>query len=160
MDMTEQLLTLDEGVRSTKYQDSEGHWTIGKGHNLDNAPPCAAVCALQEAAGLPADDQWLPESIEAQYEYDLTANCSWLWIKPWWPAIGEARQAGLQDMAFNMGPETMQTFTTFLGLMATGYYVLAGQDLAKTKVDQELPKRYGRLIQILETGSVSGILPA
>jgi GH24 family phage-related lysozyme (muramidase) len=159
MDTTRALIESDEGNRSKKYQDTQGHWTIGIGHNLDANPPCAAVLQIQSAAGLRTDDQWLPAAVDAQYQYDLQANCSWLWRKPWWQQANDARQAALNDMAFNLGPATSQTFTTFYGLCATGSWATAATDLLNnTAVAKQLPKRYGRLAQILNTGSVAGIL--
>lgn len=158
MTLTQQLITLHEGRRSKKYLDSLGHPSIGIGHNLDAAPPCAEVVSLQEANSLPVDDDWLDASIDFQYKHDLEANCAWLYGKPWWNNLEESRQAALQDMAFNLGPEKMQTFVTFLGLIAAADYDAAALDILKTAVYHELPKRYGELETIIRTGSVQGIL--
>lgn len=159
MDLTRMLVEADEGNRSRKYQDSRGHWTIGIGHNLDASPPCEAAKAIQAQAALPLDDDWLPATVDAQYEYDLKANCGWLWLRPWWPGAGEARQAALNDMAFNLGPAKAQAFTTFYGLCAAGDWNAAADDLEfHTAVARQLPKRYGRLCRILRAGSMVGLL--
>ena len=158
MDMTRGLIESDEGRRSRKYRDGKGHWTIGVGHNLDASPACAEVRKLQASAGLPDDDEWLDASIDEQYSYDLQANCSWLWRKPWWGAAGEARQAALNDMAFNLGAPKAQTFVRFYGLCAAGEWEAAGDDLQfNTAVGRELPRRYGRLGQILRSGTAQGL---
>ena len=152
MNLTRQLIDLDEGVRTKRYVDSVGKRTIGIGHNLDASPACEEVISLQTQANLPVDDDWLPESIEAQYVEDLADNCAWLWSKPWWNACSEPRQAALNDMAFNLGPKTMQTFTTFLGLIAVQDWEAAANDLMNTKAAKELPTRYYRLARIIHSG--------
>lgn len=150
---TEALVKFDEGDRSQKYLDSRGIPSIGRGHNLKASSPCAQVVSIQTAAGLPPDDQWTPESIEIQYQYDLTRNCGFLWSKPWWTRVDPARQAALNDMAFNLGPSVAQSFTTFYSLVAVLNWEAAADDLAKTEVATiQLPKRYGRLCNILRTG--------
>lgn len=154
-DMTRQLIELDEGVRSRMYLDSKGIRTIGIGHNLDANPPCEAVVNFQTSAHLPVNDDWLPQSIDAQYVKDLSANCSWLWERPWWSACSEPRQAALNDMAFNLGPEKMMKFTTFLGLIAVQDWDAAANDLINnTAVARELPTRYYRLARILHSGEM------
>lgn len=155
MDSTRALIESDEGRRSRKYRDGKGYWTIGIGHNLDASPPCAAVRQFQIAAGLPVDDEWLDASIDGQYGHDLQANCSWLWRKPWWGAAGEARQAALNDMAFNLGAPKAQTFVRFYGFCAAGEWGAAADDLQfNTAVGRELPRRYGRIAQILRSGAL------
>lgn len=152
-DLTQQLITLHEGRRSKRYLDSMGHSSIGIGHNLDAAPPCAEVVSLQEANSLPVDDGWLDSSIDFQYRHDLQTNCAWLYGRPWWNALTEARQAAVSDMAFNLGPVKMQAFQTFLGLLAAGDFAAAAADLLKTKVAAELPGRYQLLASIIERGT-------
>jgi lysozyme len=155
MNLTRKLIELDEGVRSKRYVDTKGKRTIGIGHNLDAAPACQEVIDIQTKAGLPVDDDWLPESIEAQYVEDLSDNCSWLWNRPWWGACNEPRQAALNDMAFNLGPERMQKFVTFLGLIAVQDWNASANDLINnTEVAKELPVRYYRLARILHSGEM------
>lgn len=154
MKLTRQIIEIDEGCRSERYIDSVGHPSIGIGHNLDAAPPCDKAKAIQANAGLPPDNNWLPETIDAQYEYDLAANCGWLWAKVWWSNCSPQRQAALNDMGFNLGPDTFQKFHTFLGLVAAGDWKAAADDLINhTAVYHQLPGRYGRIAKILETGN-------
>lgn len=158
MNLTQQLIQRHEGRKPQQYLDSRGIPSIGIGHNLKAAPPCAEVISIQEANGRPADNDWLDSSIDFQYTHDLEANASWLYVKPWWGQMGEPRQAALADMAFNLGPVKMQDFNTFLGLISVQDFDAAAADLLKTAVYQELPKRYGELETIIRTGSVQGIL--
>lgn len=160
MNLTERLITFDEGIRSEKYLDSRGIPTIGKGHNLNAAPPCPAVVSIQLQAGLPVDDRWTDAAIEAQYQHDLGVNCSWLWTKPWWAQVSECRQAALNDFAFNLGAYVAQGFGTFLGLCASGDWEAAATDLgANPKLVAEEPKRIARLQKIMRTDTFP-VLPA
>lgn len=165
---TKPLIDFDEGDKSMPYQDIKGIWTFGIGHNAEanGLPPGVCEDALEgmpfpqcidfirHRGGLQEDE------INTLFWIDVDANCHWLYLNPWWTALDEPRQAALEDMAFNLGPESMQQFTTFLGLIASGDYAAAATDLEfKTKVAKELPKRYGRLEKIIRTGSMDGILP-
>lgn len=164
---TQPLISFDEGVRKLPYQDTKGIWTVGVGHNLQAHGLSAGICH-DAPDGLPWPDclgflkyrgGLKDDEISRQFVIDVKESCAWLWLKPWWPTTNDARQAALEDMSFNLGTVTMQKFVTFLGLMASGDYEAAAQDLEfKTAVARELPKRYGRLEQIIRTGSVEGIL--
>ena len=159
---TDRLLRLHEGVRSKRYLDGEGHPTIGVGHNLDAAPPCAAVVALQAAAGLPADDDWLDASVDAQLAHDVDATCAWLRTRPWWASLSQVRQAALEDMAFNLGEKKDEAFTTFFGLVAVGVGPAAPDDLVgntQMKPGHPLHRRYVDLGKILVSDSTAGVLP-
>lgn len=155
------LIRFDEGDRGQPYKDSRGIWTVCVGHNLEanGLPPDIFMDApdglpwpdclgfLQRRGGVKPDED------AALFAHDLQSEGGWLTVKPWWSAANEPRQGALLDMAFNLGPACMQTFTTFLGLVAAGDWIAAADDLEfKTKVAKELPVRYGRLQQILRTG--------
>lgn len=155
------LIRFDEGDRGQPYKDSRGIWTVCVGHNLEanGLPP--GICDdapdglpwpdclgfIQRRRGLNATED------AALFQHDLQSEGGWLLTKPWWANLDDARQAALLDMAFNLGPASMQTFTTFLGLIAAGDWVAAADDLEfKTKVAKELPARYNRLQQMIRTG--------
>lgn len=161
MGLSRILIRLDEGERPMPYQDIMGIWSVGDGHNLEANGLPAGICAdapnglpfpaclefIQKRGGLK------PFEMDTLFGVDWVANCKWLWAKPWWASVSPERQAALDDMAFNLGPEKAQAFTTFYGLCAIGDWSAAANDLEfKTRVATELPKRYGRLEQILRTG--------
>lgn len=176
MNLTRRLIAFDEASRALPYRDSLDIWTIGIGHNLQaNGLPKTVVSSICDRTFLKAPDTDMPwpdcltflqrggpltdTEIGKLFETDLAENCSWLWSKPWWPQTCEARQAALNDMAFNLGPARAQKFTTFYGLCAAGDWQAAADDLEfKTLVGKELPKRYGRLERILRTGATDGVL--
>lgn len=155
--LVEALIAEHEGRKSKRYIDTAGIATIGIGHNLQ-VPVCAEAQALQVQAGLPIDDDWTDATIDAQFAHDLPANASFLEQRPWWAAVGEARRAALQDMAFNLGPDRAAKFTTFYGLVATGDWKAAAADLLSNtqfKPGHPLHQRYQNLADILVSGSCS-----
>ncbi len=168
MDLNQALIRLDEGQKPLPYQDSDGIWTIADGHNLQaNGLPPGICSDAPEGMAYPECLDFLVSrggltsaEIQALYQYDLKADCGWLWAKPWWASVNQARQAALNDMAFNLGQEKAQAFTTFYGLVAIGDWAAAADDLEfKTEVAKELPTRYDRLAQILSTGSAAAFIP-
>lgn len=155
------LIGFNEGDKGLPYQDSRGIWTVARGHNLEaNGLPSGVFEDAPTGVAWPECLPFLqnrggvsPEEDEALFKIDEQKNCAWLYVKPWWPSVNVPRQGALMDMAFNLGPASMQTFTTFLGLVASGLWDAAANDLEfKTKVATELPARYGRLENILRTG--------
>lgn len=179
MDLTRALIRFDEAERSKPYQDDLGIWTVADGHNLEaNGLPRSVAISIYARLNQPVPDGLDPvpfpecldlivsagglseQEIDALYAIDLEANCGWLTTKTWWAAAGEARQAALNDMSFNLGPKKAQGFTGFFGFIDGGDWNGAADDLLNnTAVAKQLPKRYGRLAQILRTGSAAGIIP-
>lgn len=164
-DLNSALIRCDEGDKTIPYKDSDGIWTVGEGHNLvANGIPAGICSDAPDGVPYPQCMQFLTDrvglrqsEIDLLFEHDLKANCSWLWSKPWWPAVDPVRAAALNDMAFNLGPVRAKKFTTFYGLVAVLDWQAAAEDLEfKTAVAVQLPKRYARLEQILRTG----VMPA
>lgn len=177
MSITLRLITLHEGKCALPYQDTKGIWTVGVGHNMEaNGMPGAIMQALAARVGdnVASIDVPFPTckllieqagglvdaEIDALLQRDIQADCSWLWTKPWWAQVDEARQAAANDLAFNLGQHVAQEFTTFWGLYAVGDWIAAADDLgANPRLVAEEPKRIASLQKILRTGSVAGILP-
>lgn len=161
-DLSYILIRRDEGEKRLPYQDSLGIWTIADGHNLvANGLPRGICQDAPDGMPWPECKDFLVKrgglsdiEMKALYDFDLKANCSWLWVKPWWPAVSPERQAALNDFGFNLGFVRAQQFGTFLGLIAVGDYQAAAADLLNnTAVAKELPTRYGRLAKIIESGT-------
>jgi GH24 family phage-related lysozyme (muramidase) len=158
----EELIALDEGKRLQPYQDSEGIWTVGIGHNLEanglppgvcttdgmDYPECLAF--LQKRGGLTEDE------CDELFDYDLhMADCDLSQICPIAHRLGmdSPRYAALMDMCFNLGAERFRKFTGFLGLICQQDFAGAADDLRNhTAVYKQLPHRYERLAKIIETG--------
>ena len=160
---TETLIADDEGTESMPYQDPDGIWTVGIGHNLEanGLPP--GICG-DAPDGLSWDDGVLPflqsrnglnpAEIDALFQYDLTIAAQDLLVcLPNAGTLVTPRYAAMVDMVYNLGRAKLLKFNTFLHLMEIGQYAAAAQDLLNnTAVAKQLPKRYGRLAQIITNG--------
>lgn len=142
-------LARDEGRRLQPYQDDEGWWTIGIGHNL----------GTKDWNELPPhfQDGITDEECDTLFNADLAHACHLLDVYvPWWDQLdGQtgARSGVLINMAFNMGPAKLATFHTFLRLMKARDWNGAADDLRNhTLVYKQLPVRYERLARQIETG--------
>jgi lysozyme len=122
------LITKHEGVRLVKYADSQGHWTVGVGHNLDAMPldPALWEDDAQTLISPATCDQLLSDDLSAA-TFAAAQN-----FAPWFQALDEVRQAVILDMLFNMGFATLRTFQTFLGMVSAGNYGAAADDMLHT----------------------------
>lgn len=162
IDSIDKLLELDEGREPLPYQDSRGIWTIGIGHNLEaNGMPggvCEYIHALTPYSKdlldlLRAHSGLTDREMLFLLHYDLFAVTGFLSNYSWWIDVDDVRQAVLQDMAFNLGRSTFQTFNTFLKYCSELNWAQAAKDLRTTLVYRQLSLRYERLATMLETGS-------
>lgn len=135
----QQLIEDDEGRRQWPYQDTRGNPTWGIGHLLSNGLS-PGVSAL------------IDQAIDLQFQDDVDAVTQELDIFPWFASLDAVRRAATIDMAFNLGIESLKTFTTFLGYMSAHWWLSAADDLRHTLVYRQLPHRYERLATMIETG--------
>lgn len=162
VDTAEDWIAYDEGNRLKPYQDSRGIWTVGIGHNLEaNGLPAgivspdamsypAALTFLQKRGGL--NQAECDELFDSDCYIAETALAR---LVPWVRELGysSARYAALLNMIFNMGETKMVEFKNFLGFMAAGKFDDAANDLRQTLVFRQLPKRYCRIADTIETGN-------
>ena len=138
-------LARDEGRERLPYIDTAGWVTIGIGHNLGVKAICDAP--PQFRTGL------TDAAIDALFAADLKYVDDRLSVYlPWIFTMDAVYRGVLQNMAFNLGPSKLCTFTTFLALMKAHSWVAAAADLRQTQVYHELPTRYERLATQLELG--------
>jgi len=160
---TETLTANDEGTESLPYQDPDGIWSVGVGHNCEANGLPAGICNdapdgmnwadglltfLQNRGGL------TPAEIDALFQHDLAiAAQDLIACLPNADTLILPRYAAMIDMCFNLGRAKLLKFNTFLHLMEIGQFADAAQDLLNnTAVAKQLPKRYGRLAQMIESG--------
>lgn len=130
------MLKEDEGLRLLPYRDTEGHLTIGYGHNLD-----AKGIALRIA------EQLLDKDIEdAEKELDREL--------PWWRGVDAARQLVLLNLCFNMGVTKLLQFRKTLVAMEKADWTTATHELRLSLwIHQVGVKRSGRILSLLEFGT-------
>lgn len=165
-------LSIDEGVEPMPYQDDDGIWTVGIGHNLEaNGLPFSIVQMIEPAATaskcpFPACLSFLQAQggledveIDTLYQIDIQAVRGWLEpIFPDWATWAPPRWAAIQNMAFNLGPTRFGEFTTFIPLCQAKNWAGAANDLRGSLVFRELTTRYTRIADTIESGLWPSIL--
>ena len=133
MSLLSQLKT-DEGFELKPYKDTQGKLTIGYGHNLTD-----------NGISLNIAEQLLQDDINTVTK-DLTFKF------PWVDKLDEVRRNVLINMCFNMGINTLSTFTDFLTLVNQGKYEAASEDMLETLWAHQVGGRARRLSVQLRTG--------
>lgn len=138
--MIEQLtkqLRRDEGEVLHAYQDHLGFWTIGIGRLIDKAKNGGITEA--EAAYLLNNDI---QKRLAELKQRL----------PWFDTLDEARQGVLLNMAFQMGVFGLLAFHTTLGMVQSGDYAGAADNMLQSLWARQTPERAMRLAEQMRTG--------
>jgi lysozyme len=125
----------DEGLRLSPYKDSLGKLTIGYGRCLDTRG-----ITKDEAEYMLANDLH-------SVRIELAARI------PWITDLNEARQAVLQNMAFNMGIPGLLGFRTTLALVKGGQFVEAAKAMLESKWAKQVGTRATRLTQQMSDGN-------
>jgi lysozyme len=105
---------LHEGKRNLPYEDTEGHLTIGYGHNLDVPLSDKAI-----------EQILLDDIATAESELDR--------IFPDWRDLSESRQNVLVDMMFNLGAPRYLSFVKFWAAMREEDYQTAAEEMVDSK---------------------------
>lgn len=144
-DLLTTLLTKDEGVRLTVYDDATGqaikpgshvigHPTIGIGRALDTHG-----LTQREAAELLHNDMW---AVSGEIYKRL----------PWVEQLDEVRQVVLASMAFQMGVDGLLGFHDTLQAVQAKAYTRAAQEMLSSHWAQQTPARAKRLAEMMRTG--------
>jgi len=132
-------LIRDEGKRLTPYKDTEGNWTVGIGHLMeDQKGPKAPITERQCLDLFHADIR--------SAEYKLNR------MLPAWRRFSDVRQRALLNLAFNMGYR-LAKFVRFLDAMLWEDYATAGEHLKDSKWAQQVKLRAPRIIHMIQTDS-------
>ncbi len=132
-------LIRDEGCRLDAYRDSEGHWTIGVGHYIDDksvAIPRMTRITMEEARVLLSLDI---DIAVATYHQFVTAD------------LDEVRMRALVNMTFNLGPRIGQ-FKNTLAAINTGDWEKAYDGMLASKWATQVKGRAIRLAVMIQTG--------
>jgi lysozyme len=123
-----------EGIRLHPYIDTTGHVTIGVGRNLTDVGISHTEAMLM-----------LEHDIE-----QATRDCSqFLWFRT---DMGEARQAVLIDMCFNLGLDKLREFKRTLNLIIAGAYSAAADEMLQSKWARQVGQRAVTLSLMMRTG--------
>ena len=130
----EQALVRDEGLRTRPYRCTAGKLTIGVGRNLDDVgiTPAEAMALLRN------DINVVTVALDARL--------------PWWRTLDEARQHVIINMAFNMGIATLLTFKNTLALIQAGKFEDAAAAMLQSKWARQVGPRARRLAAQMKEG--------
>lgn len=125
-------LALDEGERSTAYQDGNGVWTIGIG---------------QTGAGIGPGVTWTQTQIDAAFTASIASTESRLRVAlPWFVLLDPVRQDVLVNIAFNVGGHGLLSWPVTLGFFKEHEWPQASNALlTEGKWDKDVGQRAVRL---------------
>jgi len=134
----QQMLSYDEGVEKTIYDDltglrpaCKGYLTAGIGHNLDAHPLDDYVI-----------NYWLGQDVE---EAIATLDK----LIPNWEVAGDNQQLGLINLAFNLGYTKLSKFTESLRLLNQKRYIEAAHALSESLWASQVKSRANRVLLMI-----------
>lgn len=141
-------LRTEEGCKLNVYDDATGQ-AIGPSTYVKGNPTIGIGTNLGVGAGITEE--------EADYLLSNRLNiaASEVATLAGFNLLDDVRKLVLIDMCFNMGLPTLQTFTVFLGYVASGQYNAAADDMLQTKWAKEVGQRAVNLAQVMRTGAWS-----
>lgn len=163
------LLIEEEGLELEAYKDSEGIWTIGIGHNLeeDQTPEELAILGLEDEL-----DDWEGFTITEPQAFELFDLDVEEAVNDLYPAfthedlakLNDTRHAVLVSMVFQMGGPRVRKFKNFIiGVKQEDWETAAAEMIyANPKVKRhsrwytQTPERCQRAADAMRTGSFEG----
>lgn len=131
------MLIREEGRVPYAYQDSRGYWTIGVGRLID-----------ERKGGHLSDDEidYLLDNDISRIRFQLARDL------PWIDQLGDARQAVLIGMAFQMGIDGLLKFHHTLGMVLLGDYEGASEGMLDSLWAKQTSERAKRMAEQMRTG--------
>jgi lysozyme len=136
------LIKAHEGCRLTAYADTEGKWTIGWGRCVPGIKR-GDTCTQEQA------DAWLEEA----YRDAAAAACRVAQRAGIdWSSLGDARQAVLIDMAYELGEAGLGAFHRTLAAIRDGLYIAASAHGLDSLWARQVPHRASQDMRMLQSG--------
>jgi len=145
MSHLKEQLKFEEALRLKKYKCSAGHWTIGYGHNLDNAP---------YYEGKPIPDTITEAFAEELLDHDIGATIGDL--RQRWPrfdGFDKGRRDAFINMAFQLGVRGFMNFERMrAAAMARNWDLANGEAMNSKWAIHDSPERAKRVARQILTG--------
>lgn len=135
-------LKAEEGFRAKPYADSQGHATIGYGHELVSTDEFSYLTETQ-ADGVLADDM-------ARTAEELAVAL------PWTAELDEVRLRALLDMAFNLGVAKLCEFHRMLDCLRLRDWNGAAANGQLSMWFTQVGARAHRILRVFQTGVDAG----
>ncbi len=153
LERLEQSVDANEGYRVAPYRDSNGLWTIGKGHCLERNP-----LLIEEWKYLLDQDELVVEITPRGADWlkwrKLTAvatECRYSFRL--WSRLNDARQNVIVEMAYQMGVDGVKGFKKMLAAIeAEDWERAETEGLSSKWAKKDSPARAKRLMTQLRTG--------
>lgn len=132
-----------EGLSLEAYYCPAGKLTIGYGHNLQAWP----VHGLGEGSRIDharATALLIDDVVRVADQLDVRI--------PWWRELGEARQAVILNMGFNLGVEGLLGFCKMLAACERGHFVRATEEMGHSRWARQVGKRALELMDQMLNG--------
>lgn len=136
-------LKVEEGFREAPYKDTEGHATIGYGHELVSTDEFSYLTETQA-------DEVLADDI-ARTAAELAVAL------PWTVELDEVRLRALLDMAFNLGVAKLCEFHRMLDCLRQRDWNGAAANGQLSVWYTRVGARAHRILKVFQTGVDSGV---
>ncbi len=133
------MLVRHEDEVNHAYQDSEGFWTIGVGHLIDERKGGK----ISHAASMFILDEDV-NSVIGQCDRAFE----------WFDDLDEARKIVVLNMVFNLGLYGFKEFKKTIAFIEQGLYISASEEMKDSKWYRQVGKRGDELSKIMLTGKM------
>ena len=131
MSLVNQLI-LHEGICYKPYQDTEGHWTVGVGRNLETT-------------------SFTDEEVKLMLASDIRRAIEAAETLPWFNQLSTIRQRVIIDMIFNLGLEGFKSFYRTIGYIEHKRYDKAAVEMLNSLWADQVGVRAIRLSSMMKT---------
>jgi lysozyme len=142
-----------EGYRAFPYKDTRGLYTVGVGRCLETNPFTGAEWRQLLENGWGAFSvsvdgaDWLLRQQLAVIEGELAHDYA-----DFWPALGNARQNGLIEMAYQLGPAKEEAFHNMIAAIRKADWHAAYAQAMDSQWARQTPARAKEIATMIETG--------
>ena len=136
------MIKKHEGVRNEPYKDSLGLWTVGVGH------------LIGDGKSLPPEwnRKFTDQEIDALFAKDYQHHKDMAMKTPGWDKANEKGQAGMIDLAFNMGGAWYKKFKNAAAALAAGDFNKAADELTDSAWYKQVKGRAVTVTQLIREG--------
>lgn len=151
--LAKELVKEAEGFSSTQYADTRGIPTIGYGRNLNTFPlsqsdlrECFINGLNEVSVSKNTAEEWAMREIKRIYERVKNES--------YFKGIGDARQAVIIDMIYNMGEGSFKGFVKFKKALEDKDFETASKEAVNSRWFNQVGERGKRNAQIIAMGEI------
>jgi lysozyme len=142
-------LELEEGYKKFRYKCDTGHWTIGKGYNLDANPLKLSSTELEHLEKFGCSEEKADELLLMHVEKNCLPECESF---EFWDDLDDVRKYVLIGMVYQMG--SIKSWKNTLAAIGSGDYEKASRMMLQSKWAKQTPNRANFMAEIMKTGVI------